>query len=235
MKERKEFIKIVTPGIRQIFILSSLVLFYACGMQDKDPVNPQTLPGENFSAMHARVIPIETPLVFNSGFTRYYAYSVLEKGFIKAPEEGGPNATAILTHVNGHDYELVVTETVPFPPFFTYRIMELDVKITPSGEVMFSWPQTWLEINSFADPTLTPHSGIVDQVLLHMGCTINGPGINKGTLNYRGTFDGERLIAISHFMGEMVQPGTFLPWFAEIVEGPIKIEFLLDLSVDVPD
>ena len=219
----------------QIFVISSLVFIYACSMQDTDVVSPQNKSEDDPSAMAARVIPIETPLVFNNGFTLYYSYSVHEKRFIKSPDEGGPNATAILTHKTGHDYLLVVTETVPFPPFFIFRIMEIDVKITPSGEVMFSWPDNWLQINSFADPALTPHSGIVDQVLTDTGCIIHGPGINKGTVEYKGTFDGERLIAISHFMGDMVQPGTFLPWYGEIVDGPIKHEFLLELSVGVTD
>ena len=215
------------------FVSALLLFFCACEKQDMETLNPQTPDGPD--ALKSGASIIETPLEF-TGITRYTAYSVKEQRYIKSPDDGGPNVTALLTHKKGHDYLLVTTETIPFPPFFIFRIMEIDVKITPGGEVMFSWPENWLQVNSFADPNLTPHSGMIEQVKWDMGYVIHGPGINKGTLNYKGTFDGKRLLAISHFMGKQVQPGNFIPYFTDIVDGPIKVEFIMDLNVKVvPD
>ena len=205
-----------------ISLVSALLLiFCACEKQETESLSPQTLDGTH--ALKSGVPIIETPLEF-TGIARYYAYSVKEKRYIKSPDEGGPDVTAVLTHKKGQDYLLVISETVPVLPFPS-RIMEIDVKITPGGVVTFSWPEEWIELGM-------PNSDMIEQIKEHMGYVIQGPGINKGTLNYKGTFDGERLIALSHFMGEQVQPGTFGEWFKEIVDGPIKVEFLFDLTVN---
>ncbi len=109
--------------------------------------------------------------------------------------------------------------------------MSIDVKITPGGQVMFSWPEEWMEVITFAVPTLTPHSNIVEQVKLDMGYIIHGAGINKGTVNYKGTFDGERLFAKSNFIGKRIQAGTFGPFISDEAKGPIRVEWFIDLTV----
>ncbi len=202
------------------FVSAIFLIFCACEKQKIESLSPQTQDGSYALKSGAHVI--ETPFEF-SGIARYYAYSVIENRFIKSPDEGGPAMTATLTHKQGHDYLLVTTETVPFLPF-PYRIMNIDVKITPGGVVTFSWPDEWIQIG-------TMHTDIIGQVKSDMGYEITGPGINKGTVDFKGTFDGERLLAISHFMGRQVQSGTFAPWFTDIVNGPIKVEFLFDLTV----
>jgi len=68
-------------------------------------------------------------------------------------------------------------------------------------------------------------TNIIGQVKSDMGYEITGPGINKGTVCFKGTFDGERLLALYYLIGKQVQPGNFTPWFTEIVDGPIKVEF----------
>ena len=216
--------------LRFLFVLSSLMLICACEKEDPESLAPLDMTQNGSAVLKSGVPVIETPLEF-TGITRFTAYSVHEKRYIKSPDEGGPNVTAILTHKQGHEYLLGTTETIPFPPFFTFRVMEIHVKITPGGVVTFSWPEEWEQINSFADPTLTPHTDMIEQVKADMGYVIKGPGINKGTLIYKGYFDGERLFAASNFMGKQVQPGTFIPWFTEIVDGPIKVEFFIDLTV----
>ena len=202
---------------------SALMLLCACEKQDPAGTDPQDMTQDGSLALKSGAPIIETPLEL-TGISRFYAYSVIEDRFIKSPDEGGPDVSAVLTHKQGHDYLLVTTETVPMLPF-PYRIMHIDMKITPGGVVMFSWPDEWVQLQM-------PDADIVEQVKFDMGYEITGSGINKGTVNFKGTFDGERLVALSHFMGKQVQPGNFAPWFTEIVDGPIKVEFLFDLTVD---
>ena len=213
--------------LNHLFFLLSLLLLFTCDMQQ---VEPENIPQDGPVAMKAKALNNEMPIVFE-GITRFTAYSILEHRWIKDADSGGPNATAILSHISGHDYLLEITETLPFPPFAIYRKMSIEAKITPGGIVMFAWPEEWEQIPSFANPTLVPHTDIVGQIKSDMGYEIRGQGVNKGTINYKGTFNGEQLVANANFNAKQVQPGTFAPFFTEIVDGPIKVEFLLDLTV----
>ena len=151
----------------------------------------------------------------------HVSYSILEKRVVV---DSNVPATAILTHIGGQSY---VLETKEYHPFlgFVFREITIDLKITPSGRVMFCWPDEWLELDGL-------HTDITEQVKLHTGYNIQGPGINKGTLEYKGFFNGERLYAKAHFTGQQIQPGTFGDYIGQWVEGPVQFEFSLDLSVD---
>ena len=69
------------------------------------------------------------------------------------------------------------------------------------------------------------------QVSMHTGYDLHGPGINKGTLDYKGSFDGESFFAKWHWAGKQLVPGTFGPYIA-MVDGLIKLEFSFELTVD---
>ena len=92
-------------------------------------------------------------------------------------------ATAILTHTGGQSY---VLETKEYHPFLglVFREMTITLKITPSGRVMFAWPDEWLELVGL-------HADITERVKLHTGYDIQGPGINKGILDYKGFLMGK--------------------------------------------
>ncbi|MEJ2115521.1 MAG: hypothetical protein P8X88_05615 [Gammaproteobacteria bacterium] len=102
--------------------------------------------------------------------------------------------------------------------------MIIDVKITPGGKVKFSWPDEWWEL-----PGAHP-DGIAAQVALHTGYDLHGPGINNGTLDYKGSFDGARFFAKWHWTGKQLVPGTFGPYI-QLRDGTIKLEFSIDLTV----
>ena len=133
--------------------------------------------------------------------------------------------TAELTHVGGQNYLLETEELVPLPDgsFMLYRKISFDVKITPSGVVMFSWPETWWELG-------TDRYNVLDQLLAHTGCIPHGPGVNKGTLNYKGHFDGTTFNAATTFMGEQVNPEPDIVdyWY---IDGPAKFEFSFNMEV----
>jgi hypothetical protein len=62
------------------------------------------------------------------------------------------------------------------------------------------------------------------------GMEISGQGINKNTLIYMGSFDGEKLFADMHFVGQQTVPGA-MTFFAELVDGPVMINFMIDLTI----
>jgi len=212
-----------------ISLVSALLLFFcACEKQDMETFSPPTPDGTD--ALKSGASTIETPLEL-SGVMHFYVYAVKEDHLVvdsKLP------MTATLTHEGGQNYLLVTTETTPGPPHITYREMEIDVKITPGGQVKFSWPDEWMEIDIISKPpVLTPflHTDMAEQVKEHTGYDLHGPGINKGTLDYKGFFDGEEFFAKWHWAGKQLVPGTFGSYIA-MVDGLIKLEFSFELTVD---
>ena len=89
---------------------------------------------------------------------------------------------------------------------------------------MFSWPEEWLEYGEV-------QSGLLDIFKLQLGYEVFGPGISKGTINYKGFFDDNRLFVSAHFLGKQVQPGT-LYYYQEMVEGTIKLKYSMDLVLN---
>jgi len=189
------------------FVSALLLFFCACEKQDMETLSPQTQ--DESDALKSGASIIETPLEL-SGFMHFYVYAVKEDHLVvdsKLP------MVATLTHKKGHDYLLVTSETIPAPPYFTYRKMEIDLISVP--------------------PVLTPflHTNMAEQVKEHTGYDLHGPGINKGTLDYKGSFDGESFFAKWHWAGKQLVPGTFGPYIA-MVDGLIKLEFSFELTVD---
>jgi len=210
-----------------ISLVSALLMFFcACEKQDLETLNPQTTNG--LAALKSGSSIIESPLEL-SGVMHFYVYAVKEDHLVvdsKLPME------AILTHNGGQNYTLDTKEHTPPQspmPGILYRTMSIDVKITPGGQVKFSWPDpgpdTWWEL-----PVAHP-DGMAAQVSMHTGYDLHGPGINKGTLDYKGFFDGEEFFAKWHWAGKQLQPGEFGP-YKVLVDGLIKLEFSFELTVD---
>lgn len=134
-----------------------------------------------------------------------------------------------------NDFVLPTTATLIWESGQNY-IMELqagnltavcELKITPAGVVSYTWPETY-KINGVEVPF-----GVIDLIYYHDGVHIYGPGVNKGTVNFKGTFDGTNFYAKAHFMGKQLDGDTgSLPWYSESIDGPIMIDFgLLELEV----
>ena len=198
-----------------------MALFFTCDMQQ---VEPESILHDGPYTMKSKVSISDVPLNL-TGHQRFYAYAIKADNLVvdsKLP------MTATLRHIEGQNYLLETKEFTPPAspsPGILYRTMSIEVKITPSGRVMFSWPDEWQEL-----PGAHP-DGMAAQVAEHTGYDLHGPGINKGTLDYKGSFDGEDFFAKWHWTGKQLEPGTFGP-YVNLVDGIIKLEFSIDLIVD---
>ena len=213
--------------LSSLIFLLSLMLFFTCDMQR---VEPESIFQDGPVTMKSKASNIDVPLEL-TGVMHFYVYAIKEDHLVvdsKLP------MIATLTHIAGQNYLLETKETMPVPPFLPYREMSIEVKITSGGQVKFSWPEEWLEIDIISKPpvlTLFPHYNMAEQVKEHTGYDIHGPGINKGTLDYKGSFDGEDFFAKWHWTGKQLVSGTFTPYIP-MVDGTIKLEFSIELSVD---
>lgn len=159
------------------------------------------------------------------GFVSFPSYAIKEHRVIAPGEIYKFPTTATLTKVDAQNYILTGIAVG-----FTGNIyVEFDVKMTPSGEVSFTWPETYMiDQTTFHD--------ITSIISYHDGTIIHGPGINKSTVNFKGKFDGTTFQAESHFMGKQVAFGSTYfyseVYLGQLIEGPIAMGFsIFDLKV----
>lgn len=99
-------------------------------------------------------------------------------------------------------------------------------QISPSGIVIFE----------YAVPVITLPDGtdmkVTDVITGHLGGTISGQGIDRGTLVFNGKFDGHNLKATTHFIlkCEVEWPSNNI--FPTPVNGPIQCLWTYDLVLD---
>lgn len=131
-----------------------------------------------------------------------------------------PNEVKI-TILKDRKIELLVTESGDCGErsFYAYG------NITPSGFVTFE----------YAVPVITLPDGtgmnITDVIKGHLGGTIKGPGVERGTLVFFGRFLGNKLLATSYFIAkcEVEWPANNI--FPTPVKGPIKCSWTYDLNI----
>ncbi len=208
------------PGTKFLSFFLVIFFLFSCSKED----SPLTLMDENSDANLKKKDVLAGPVCFE-GTSNFDVYAVKEKRVIVDPDLMFLLVEAKLTHLDGQNYLLETKESMPLPDgsFMLFREISWDVKITPSGVVMFSWPDTWWELGTIRDDVL-------GQFLEHTGCIAHGPGIKKGTLNYKGYFDGTNFYAKTHFMGKQVNPTPVMPVYNNI-DGPAKFEFSFNLTV----
>lgn len=126
----------------------------------------------------------------------------------------------------------IVLHTKEFFPGSTqyYREVYFTGEITQGGQLKFSWPQTFTELNMMSGEYLVVNVGVLPEIRLHTGCALSGDSISNNTLDYKGYFNGKRLFADMHIVGLQEVPGQ-IPFLIEMVDGPIMINFLIDLKV----
>ncbi len=170
------------------------------------------------------IVPHEGTLQLE-GYTRFAFYVEREHAFITdGYTMNYLECIAELTFTGGQSFVLHTQEFMPVEfGGGKYREIYFEGKMTPAGELKFEWPESWWELG-------TMRGGILAQVSDHTGCELSGQGINKGTLDYMGYFDGTNFFADMHIKGKQVQPGTLM-FFTEMREGPIMINFMIDLQV----
>lgn len=176
--------------------------------------------------MQFKSLTINEGTVNLEGFTRFDVYAMKEgKVITDGHVDNFLACTAELVFIDKKNFVLNTKESFILPDGSQMLIREIsfDGKITPAGKVKFSWPETWVEMGE-------EKTEVLAQMNLHMGYVFHGPGINKNTLNYKGSFDGNTFYADMHIIGFQEKPGM-LPFYVELVEGPISIDFSIELEV----
>jgi hypothetical protein len=120
-------------------------------------------------------------------------------------------------------------EYIPLETPILYRKLSISGKITQSGQIKYFWPETWLELKGDFSG-LETKTNIVGQVMEHTGMLLSGPGISKNTLQYMGSFKDTKFFTKMHLTGIQTEPGS-MPIFADIINGPVQINFMFDLDV----
>jgi len=104
--------------------------------------------------------------------------------------------------------------------------------MTPSGQLKYTWPETWLELNfETVELENPPFANVVAQIRAHTGHELSGPGVNKGTLNYTGFFDSTKFFADCHTNAMLQEPGIMGPPYDVVVVGPLIFSMSTELQV----
>lgn len=215
-----------------VAILFLLAIIPGCSEFETETVNDELKENQ----LKSKVVREGT--VQLEGFTRFAFYKKVEGEFIEAIDP----ATGELVNVDGYDFNFLPCEaelvfgngqsftltTAEIADFgmgpFVYRVVTFNGKMTPSGQLKFNWPETWIEFD-------VPNTmSVIDQISAHTGMKLSGPGVNKSTVCYKGSYDKEMFFADMHLNGLQKQPGQ-LPFLAEMVEGPVLVNFMIDLHV----
>lgn len=155
------------------------------------------------------------------GTSSFYCYAPkLDQVFM----DGAADVKATLD-IDGHK---LILHTEEYFGALLFRAICFEGHISSSGQLKFQYPETWMEFN-FVTSELEERSGVIAQVMDHTGCELSGPGINKGTLVYKGSFDGETLLACTQFTGKQVDDPSMPDYIG--IEGPAHIKFTFNLNV----
>jgi hypothetical protein len=208
--------------VKLLLMIAGISLLTACSKSDQTFENDLNVLNQGQKNQKASIVRNGT--VALQGYTRF-AFSAPKEGVVITDgySQNFLECTAELVFGDNQTFVLNTKEVVPGLDW-VYREVSFSGKITPSGELKFSWPESWIELGAL-------RTDILSQVREHTGMTLSGQGINKNTLVYMGSFRKGKLFADMHIMGMQQMPGT-MPFFAEIVDGPVLINFMIDLEVN---
>jgi len=205
-----------------------LVSLNGCSKQETDPLGSND--PLNDVNMKSLVVPEGT--IALQGYMRWYVYGKAEHKLIVDPAMMFTLCEAELTFCDNQNFTLHTRETIPMDPPVFYREMTAKGKITPGGALKFTWPETWMELNwATMELEPTPYADLVTQVEAHTGYELFGPGVNKGTVNYHGFFNGTQFYADCHVNAFQRVPGPAGTPYAELVDGPIIFSMITELVV----
>lgn len=159
------------------------------------------------------------------GFTRFAFYAKKEGRYITDGYTDNYLACeAELIFADHQDFTLITKEYMDIGAGpILFREVTFNGKMTPSGQLKFTWPETWIQLGAQT-------TDVLGTMAEHTGMSFSGKGVNKNTLEYMGSYNGNKFFADIHITGIQEQPGT-LPFFLEIVDGPVLINFMIDLVV----
>jgi hypothetical protein len=226
MKTLNQFSK--RYGLAILVLSAFLISLIGCTKQDTDPLGPGNQPNE----MNLKSLVVREGTVNLEGYMRWYVYAKAEHKLIVDPELMFTLCEAELTFCDKQSFTLHTRETIPMDPPVLYREMTAKGKVSPGGALKFTWPETWMELNwATMELEPTPYADLVTQVGAHTGYELSGPGVNKGTVNYNGFFDGTSFFADCHVNAFQLIPGPAGTPYAELVSGPIIFSMLTELQV----
>lgn len=204
-----------------------LVIVTGCTKDEFTPDNYST----NQNEMNFKSLIIYEGTFALDGFTRFDVYAQKEGLVITDGHVDNFLAcSAELILKDKKNFVLNTKESFILPDGSQMLVREVSFigKITPSGQLKFSWPETWIE---YGPTGAVVRTDVLAQLREHTGYNqISGPGIVNNTLNYKGNFDGNKFFAEMHIIGFQDQPGT-LPFYFEVVDGPISLKFSIDLDL----
>jgi hypothetical protein len=201
---------------RILFFIASICLLIACSKSDSfwshDSFGNKSKNDQNGLICNNKYIP-GTILTF-SGKTVYKYMQVIGNNVLA--DMYCPNEAKI-TFLENQKIELFITENGDCGgrSFYAYG------QITPSGSTKFE----------YAIPIM-PGMNITDVIQWHLGCTIQGPGIDRGTLIFFGKFDASTLVATSHFNAKCPVVGPNNNIFSTPVNGPVQCSWTYELTLD---
>lgn len=201
-------------------ILMILFIIPGCSLNDSDTemLNHTT----NESQLKSKIVKQDT--VYLEGYTRF-AFLVKNEGtyITDGYTSNFLQCEAKMTFEGDKGFKLWTKEYMDMGQGpFLFREIAFEGKITPSGQLKFYWPEFWLQLGHQT-------TDVIGTLKLHTGMQVSGPGISKNTLFYNGSYDGEFFFAATHLNGLQQEPGT-LPFFQTMVEGPVLVRFMIDLT-----
>jgi hypothetical protein len=200
------------------------------GCSDTPPVGPTSQ--SNSSSTSSKVVPRTDGTIALQGLVRWDVYGRKEHKVIVDPMEMYTFCAAKLIFQDKQNFELSTKEY--FDPDHTVLFREISFKgtMTPSGQLKFAWPETWREVSNWETMELepTPYPNVIAQIRAHTGYNLSGPGVNKNTVNFVGSFDGNKFFADCHTVGFQEEPGIMGPPYDVVVDGPIEFSMSIELK-----
>ncbi len=211
-------------GIKFCSFLLAVLFVFSCSKEE----SPLAMNDESSDVMLKSQVLVDVPIHL-TGSTHFPSYAVKEHRVISPWELNTLYCEATFTMGQGQNFELSTSEY--FGPML-FREVVFNGKITPSGIVKFSWPESWMELDFATFQLVENTMNLLDQFYLHTGCVPYGPGINKGTWYYKGYFDGNKFYVSTHFMGTQEKLGLIGFYKIEpLIDGPIQFEFSIELEL----
>ena len=187
---------------------------------------------DEFNDMNLKSRVVHEDTVSLQGFMRWDVYAKKEHKIIVDPAMMYTLCTAELTFTDHQNFTLHTRETIPYDPPVLFREMTINGKITPGGALMYTWPETWMELNWLTGELENPpYADVVEQIRAHTGYELFGPGVNKGTVNYNGFFDGTSFFADCHVNAFQREAGPAGTPYAGLVTGPLIFSMITELQV----
>lgn len=199
-----------------LFLIAGICLMIACSKSDQ--LSGDDLSGNSFkNGQNEPIFDLKyspgTILNF-TGNTLYKYVQVIGNNVLA--DQFCPNE-ATITFLADNKIELSITENGGCGG----RSFNAYGQITPSGATKFE----------YATPVLMGMN-ITDIIQWHLGCTIAGPGVDRGTIIFFGKFDGTTLEATSLFNSKCDIVGPNNNIFPTPVNGPVQCSWTYVLTLN---